>query len=185
MKIYSSLLELPARFADDRYALKQKIWTMFPNRERNDRCFLFGVVRNKNDIAVVKVRSTVQPRQDGFEVLDYSKQEVEFKEGERFAFQIFGCPLRRDSKTRKEYLIKNGYDQIEWLNRKMKGITNFDKCSIHECKRVAIKNKEKISIVEFRGVFIVEDAFELTKKFICGVGKKGCFGSGLISVKGI
>ena len=77
MKIFNSLLELPARFADDRYALKQKVWQMFPNREFNDRCFVFGVVRNKNDVAVVKVRSTVKPQHENFDVLDYSQQDVE------------------------------------------------------------------------------------------------------------
>jgi len=176
--MYISLVTLNVT---DSYEQHQAIWSLFPNTPDRKRDHLFRVEGEKNGGIVVLLQSSSEPlSSDIAKVLQSKPLNLNLTNGDFFKFKLVANPTKCLSKNKKVIEIKDEAEQIQWLQRKLKGanvtVTAIDSMLINSRKSF------KSQFVIFEGILQATDAEQIYQTVIMGIGRKKHAGAGLLSL---
>ena len=189
MKVHNTVFQLQEGVVNP-YDIKCDLWEYFPNREKNDRPFVYAISPESVERAIVKMRSVVKPSAavQRYEVLDSYAQEVNFVEGGAYQIHLIGVPYRKvDGKLLCHLTPKH---QLSWFMRHFSGIVDVKSVDVTESEwRVIDMHKDRspfrLLYVVFVATVVVKDKEGMTEAYARGIGGKRVFGSGLINVRRI
>lgn len=205
--MHLSKIHIPWTLAKNSYELHQALWRLFPERNHENRDFLFRVESLEKGVgSKILLQSATKPHlsENSPIILDMRDYCPAFSKGQRLRFRLRTNPIKTIKDSTKGTVEKKGKvytktvrvpllheeQKQEWLERKLKGLAELETLIIQPepalyFRKVKEKRSGKIQPVLFEGVLTISEPelfFELLQK---GIGPAKAFGCGLLSIANI
>jgi len=202
--MYLSKIHIPWAACKNNYELHQALWRLFPNRDNENRGFLFRVELLEKGIGAKVLMQSITPPQlseNSPIILDTKTYHPEFLSGQRLRFRLRANPVKTIKDETKGTVEKKGKiftktvrvpliheeQQQAWLERKLQGFAQLETLTIQPepvlyFRKVKEKRSGKIQPVLFEGILTITkpELFILSVKQ--GIGPAKAFGCGLLSI---
>lgn len=165
----------------DSYEQHQAIWSLFANVPERKRDHLFRVEQeDSQQIKVLLQSSTLPKTSEQASVLAYKEFNPSIIQDGFYKFKLLACPTKCLSQGKKVLEIKEADEQVQWLQRKLKG-ANVTVTAMED-KLVRSKKSFNSRFVCFEGLLQVTDCVQIERVLVMGVGRKKHAGAGLLSL---
>lgn len=177
--MYISMVELKST---DTYEQHQAIWSLFPDTPERKRDHLFRVetVSPKGHVMVLLQSSSAPKSCEQAKVLQSKNFNPQLNNEDFYKFKLLAVPTKCLSQGKKVVEIHNENEQVEWLQRKLKGAN----VNVTAMESTLVKSRKSFNsrFVCFEGVLQVIDAEQIYQALVMGVGRKKHAGAGLLSL---
>lgn len=181
------------------YTLHKALWELFPNRQDDERDFLFRVEKEENRQGVVLLmQSKVEPVDSAKAIELQVKRNfmLNLVQGQRIRFLLKANPVKtiKDEKGRKNTrgevkscrvpLIKEE-EQVQWLKRKLDKVAKLEDVQVSNGLPLYFKKSShagKIVPVLYEGVATIENPEALVAMLESGIGPAKALGCGMLSI---
>ena len=202
--MYLSKIHIPWTLAKNSYELHQALWRLFPERDDEQRDFLFRVESLEKGMGT-KVLLQSETKPELFEsspvVLGSRDYNPLFQKGQRLRFRLRVNPIKTIKDSNKGTVEKKGKtytktvrvpllheeQQQAWLERKFQDFAQLDTLIIQPepvlyFRKIKEKRSGKIQPVLFEGILIVSEPELFFAQLQKGIGPAKAFGCGLLSI---
>jgi CRISPR system Cascade subunit CasE len=202
--MYLSKIHIPWPQAKNIYHLHQALWLLFPDRQDDDRDFLYRVESIQKGLgAQVLMQSLTEPETGEHTPVISGKREfrLQLESGQRLRYRLRANPIKTikdaggrmvekkgktSAKTIRVPLIREE-EQKAWIVRKFDGIARLESVVIQPenafyFRKPQEKHPGKISTVLFDGILSVGNPTALKNELGKGIGPAKAFGCGLLSL---
>jgi len=177
--MYISMVALKST---DTYEQHQAIWSLFPDTPDRRRDHLFRVeTTSPAGQVMILLQSASQPKSSASaQVLQSKAFKPQLNNEEFYKFKLLANPTKCISQGKNVVEIHDESEQIEWLQRKLKG-ANVNVTSM-ESSLVKSRKSFNSRFVCFEGIMQIIDAEQIYQALVMGVGRKKHAGAGLLSL---
>ncbi|WP_041396070.1 type I-E CRISPR-associated protein Cas6/Cse3/CasE [Photobacterium profundum] len=166
----------------DTYEQHQAIWELFPNSSERKRDHLFRVENiNTSGQVMVLLQSASEPQSNVKATVLQSKLfDPQISQGEYYKFKLLANPTKCLSQGKKVIEIKDENEQIQWLQRKLRGAN----VTVTALESVLVKSRKSFTsrFVCFEGILQVDKPDQIYSVLVMGIGRKKHAGAGLLSL---
>ncbi|MDC7227597.1 MAG: type I-E CRISPR-associated protein Cas6/Cse3/CasE [Spirochaetales bacterium] len=185
----------------DYYQIHKELWTLFPNREYENRPFLYRIEKTIPGYgAEILMQSVFKPEGDTENVSIVSTKEFtpKIKKGDILRFRLLGNPVKtiKDERGRQNSRgqvkscrvpIISVNEQKAWIERKLIDAVKLDEIIINGAPPLIFykkreKSRGKIQPILFDGIMTVENEQNLLDALEGGIGPAKAFGCGMLSL---
>lgn len=189
--------------AKNPYEQHRALWKLFPDRETEQRDFLYRVEQLvKGQGAAVIMQSLIEPQQaNEVELQAFREMSLNLREGQCLRFRLRANPVKTIKDEDKGTISKNGKtfsktvrvpliredQQQDWLARKFAGVAQLDSVIIQQelpmnFRKSREKRSGKIQSVLFDGIVNVLNPHAFKVLVTQGVGPAKSFGCGMLTL---
>lgn len=165
----------------DSYEQHQAIWSLFPNVADKKRDHLFRVESSDRNSVKVLLQSSSEPQSSEKGTVLISKTFTPaLHDGDFYKFKLLAYPTKRINQSQKVVEIKDGDEQVQWLQKKLSG-ANVTVTAMDD-QLVPSKKTHNSRFVCFEGILQVIASTQIERVLVMGIGRKKHAGAGLLSL---
>ncbi|MBV1952623.1 MAG: type I-E CRISPR-associated protein Cas6/Cse3/CasE [Cycloclasticus sp.] len=202
--MYLSKIHIPWTLAKNSYELHQALWRLFPERDNENRDFLFRVESLEKGVGskiLLQSATTPQLSEGSPAILGMRDYNPAFTQGQRLRFRLRVNPIKTIKDSDKGTVEKKGKtftktvrvpllheeQQQAWLERKLHDFAQLDSLIIQPepvlyFRKVKEKRSGKIQPVLFEGILTISEPELFFEQLQKGIGPAKAFGCGLLSI---